>query len=355
MTRVPRILHQTWKTEDVPAQWLRSADSWKSMHPGWQFRLWTDEANRAFVAEHYPELLATYDGYAFAIQRADVVRYCLLHHFGGVYADLDIECLRPVDELLEGGDFIAVWEPQDHANELGAECLVSNAFMASTPNHPFLSEVIEWLIAHSHAGVTHRDVLETTGPLMLTEVLQHYRGELTAGTGTLCVDGVTVLPSHVAFPVATSTPEIERLRGDDGNAAALRSDLVRGGAYAVHYWANSWVGALAGELINPRPHSIHGFNFYPGMDSPGDDIANVGRNIHEAAEACRRIEGAVAFNTDGMVKGRLLPRASWRPMGDGALNEGLYVLRKPGLPAVLERAFRKAKPGRLFRALHEQP
>lgn len=347
MATVPAILHQTWKTEQVPAEWTRFADSWKAMHPAWQYRLWTDEANRAFVAEHYPELLPAYDGYSYAIHRADAVRYCLLHHFGGVYVDLDVECLQPVDALVAGQGFMAVLEPEHQGRLLGSPVLVSNAFMSSTPGHPFLAAVIEWMIGHARAGVTHRDVLETTGPLMLTAALAQYMGESSLEAGNIPTGpDVTVLQSHVAFPMSGHTSELDSLRRHDDESDTLRARLVRDGSYAVHYWANSWVGTLAGELVNPEPLGIPGFVFHRGLDSPGHDVANVGRNIREAAEACSHIEGAVAFNTDGMVKDRLLPRREWLPMGRGATNEGLYVRHPMRGSGVLRRVLSFGRRGR---------
>lgn len=34
------------------------------------------------------------------IEKSDILRYLLLYHYGGVYADLDVECLRPFEPLL---------------------------------------------------------------------------------------------------------------------------------------------------------------------------------------------------------------------------------------------------------------
>src|SRR6185503_9275839 len=110
MQSIPKVIHQTWKTPDVPPQWRDYARTWQDLHPAWQYHLWTDEANRAFVAEHYPRLLPAFDAYPYAIQRADAVRYCLLHRYGGVYIDLDIECLRPIDPLISPGGFLAPLE-----------------------------------------------------------------------------------------------------------------------------------------------------------------------------------------------------------------------------------------------------
>ena len=36
--------------------------------------LWTDDANRAFIAAHYPAHLPMYDGYDVHIKRVDAIR-----------------------------------------------------------------------------------------------------------------------------------------------------------------------------------------------------------------------------------------------------------------------------------------
>ena len=52
-------------------------------------QLWTDKKAREFIADEYPWFLETFDGYPYPIQRADAIRYFVLHHFGGIYIDLD--------------------------------------------------------------------------------------------------------------------------------------------------------------------------------------------------------------------------------------------------------------------------
>jgi hypothetical protein len=66
------------------------------------YHLWTDSTSRHFVARHYPSFLATFDSYAYPIQRADAIRYFVLHRFGGIYMDLDIGCKRDMAPLLRG-------------------------------------------------------------------------------------------------------------------------------------------------------------------------------------------------------------------------------------------------------------
>lgn len=90
---LPQRLHQTWKDFQPPKQLFspRWRHSLRAANPGWQYRLWSDDENRGLVAARYPWLLATYDGYPTPIQRADVARYLIVHTYGGIYADLDVE------------------------------------------------------------------------------------------------------------------------------------------------------------------------------------------------------------------------------------------------------------------------
>jgi len=40
---IPRVIHQTWKDQDVPARFLDAQRSWQDAHPDWEYRFWTDE------------------------------------------------------------------------------------------------------------------------------------------------------------------------------------------------------------------------------------------------------------------------------------------------------------------------
>jgi inositol phosphorylceramide mannosyltransferase catalytic subunit len=49
---------------------------------------WTDQNGRAFLLKHYPSLVRTFDSYTHPVQRADALRYAVLHHYGGIYLDM---------------------------------------------------------------------------------------------------------------------------------------------------------------------------------------------------------------------------------------------------------------------------
>ena len=48
---IPLILHLTWKTTSVPAQFQYYLASWIKNNPHWKLAYWTDISSRALVAE----------------------------------------------------------------------------------------------------------------------------------------------------------------------------------------------------------------------------------------------------------------------------------------------------------------
>lgn len=127
MNAIPKVMHQLYFPSEAaaPADYLRYRQIALDLHPDWEHRFWTEDTARAFLLQRHPDFLPVYDAYPYRIQRCDVFRYFLLHTFGGVYADMDIEFLRPLDDLLAGHELVFC----DRA-------CIGNAVMGSTPGHP---------------------------------------------------------------------------------------------------------------------------------------------------------------------------------------------------------------------------
>src|SRR3990167_9191444 len=97
---IPRVLHQIWLGGPFPDEFARYRQLWLALHPGWEHHLWTDDTmiplrNQALYDA--AEQIAPGSEQQF---RADGARYEILAVYGGVYADTDMEPLRPIDELL---------------------------------------------------------------------------------------------------------------------------------------------------------------------------------------------------------------------------------------------------------------
>ncbi|KAI4525673.1 hypothetical protein K525DRAFT_260834 [Schizophyllum commune Loenen D] len=157
--RIPRIIHQTWKSETLPTRWKDISQHCRDIMPDYEYMLWTDAMAREFIAEHYSWFLDTYDDYPYNIQRADAIRYFVLHHYGGVYIDLDIGCERPLDPLLVSPVILPKTIPVG----------VSNDLMFAEKGHPFLAQTIHNLVTFDHSWVlNYPTVMFSTGPMFLS-------------------------------------------------------------------------------------------------------------------------------------------------------------------------------------------
>ena len=59
-----------------------------------------------FMESFYPSFLPVLNSYNHEVKKADAARPFILHKLGGVYLDLDVQCLREMDASLKGHDAI---------------------------------------------------------------------------------------------------------------------------------------------------------------------------------------------------------------------------------------------------------
>jgi len=158
---MPRIIHQTWIDDTLPPKWRKAWRECREGMPDYTYMLWTDDLSRKFVATHYPNYLEMFDSYPYPIQRADSIRYFILHHFGGIYMDLDIGCRRRIDPLLQGQ-----WEVLLPVTKPVG---VSNDLLVAIPKSRFFYQTINGLKSFNHNYVTnYPTVMFSTGPMMLS-------------------------------------------------------------------------------------------------------------------------------------------------------------------------------------------
>jgi hypothetical protein len=313
---IPKRIHQILNTDVLPNAWQDFVWSWHKFNPDWEYKLWTLEDRKAFLRERRPDLLPAYNRFKRNVQKADLFRYVVLSELGGVYADLDAECLQPFEPLVRGHTFIAGKEPPGHGSGWGFDYIVGNAVLASTPRHPFLEYLIDHVVTLAEKPVDFAsDVLVTTGTHTLTAVCDSYPG-----------NDITVVPAKVFYNFGGGAFELFDLFHKTTQGNKIREQLTRAGGYAIHYWWGTWVdGFKDTKLINPDPEDIDGFTFFRGVDSPGFNTEAGKRDVRALADHARRHDNLVGFNTRGMMKGHIRPRSEWVKIRNAKPNEGLYL------------------------------
>lgn len=208
--KIPTIIHQIWLGSPVPEVYEPYMRSWQEKHPTWEYHLWTDE-NVDTVFPLYNQFY--YDRAENHGMKSDILRWELLYRFGGLYVDMDYECLNPLDELHYAYDFYTGIQPLDAIFlQLGA------ALVGSVPGHPILQHCIETIKDDWHLqGAPKR-----TGPVHFTKSFY-----ACAGKGTIDI----ALPPFYVYPLYSTEQATEE----------AYARWIEQGSYAVHWWSKSWM------------------------------------------------------------------------------------------------------------------
>ncbi|KAG1680918.1 hypothetical protein FOA52_009877 [Chlamydomonas sp. UWO 241] len=118
------------------------------------------------------------------VERADFFRYMVVLRYGGVYADVDVECRQPMAHVLKPTDtMVTGWEAEAGSDEEAAsksfvrKRQILQWFFAAAPGHPALREVCDRIAANAHSLLSEDpnvDTLERTGPGVWTDVVLTY-------------------------------------------------------------------------------------------------------------------------------------------------------------------------------------
>lgn len=223
--RIPRTIHQIWLGSPVPAVFRNWMETWSSLQ-GWEYRLWTDKE----IKDLFLYNRTLYDQSTNFGEKSDILRLEILEQFGGVYADVDLECLQPdiFEELHHSFDFYIGFEPLEHGftNKFNI-FKVCNAIIASAPHHPLLKDLIENLKANYLAYKKCCTAVQKTGPSYLTRIICEH--ELSGVHNKRNM----YLPCTFFYP--TSEPETRYLFQHPEIPATVAPETA-----GFHYWYGSW-------------------------------------------------------------------------------------------------------------------
>lgn len=220
--RGDHIIHQIWfgtipnkkEAEKAYISLKIYRDSWKIQNPNWYHVEWDKKMCELLVKSFYQEYWVLYQSYKHEIQRCDMARYFILHRYGGVYADMDYYCNKPLDRAFQrfDKDFYLVTTPNNGGQ------YVSNSFMYSKPGNVFWRRLfieMEQRICFPIYYSRHMQIMYSTGPGILTRVYNRYKLKYKLNS----------LPAKLFHPYGIS---------DD--ILSLRKST----AYTIHIGKGSW-------------------------------------------------------------------------------------------------------------------
>lgn len=110
---IPKTIHYIWLGgKPLPKVAEKCIESWKKFCPEYEIKRW-DESNLDLDKYQFVKDAIQNKKYAFA---SDVLRTEILYEYGGVYFDIDVELIKPIDTILNNFDCVMGFETSNLLN-----------------------------------------------------------------------------------------------------------------------------------------------------------------------------------------------------------------------------------------------
>jgi mannosyltransferase OCH1-like enzyme len=260
-----KIVHQTWKSKILPEHFDFWHQSFRKLNVGYKFNIYDDQDNHNLVATFFKGLLPLYESFPKEIFRVDMIRPIYLYLWGGIYADLDFQCLKKLDILFEQSN-----QGRPIVGSMGTdfafEHSIPNAFLMSEAGDPFwlfyLAEIEEAWNRLKNTPNIHKRPEYVTGPVVLKNSIYRMRKNINAAkqsilrfveskkiecfneTNLNSLGEVDIKSGHVLYPVDWSDSIHQNFRTDFLKKQRLLSVEEARHLFpksvAVTYWTHSW-------------------------------------------------------------------------------------------------------------------
>lgn len=168
-SQIPAKIYQFWQDREMPSDVAQMSASWAIQNPGFAHEVFDDRRARAYLAEGPdPAVLRAYRRAEHPAKRADLLRLAILWRDGGIYADADDRCLKPIAPLLA--------EPARLVLALEHLGTTGNNFMAAAPGHPVIGAALAEAVEAIEGGAMESLWL-STGPGLLTRAAMRWLAE----------------------------------------------------------------------------------------------------------------------------------------------------------------------------------
>lgn len=204
---IPKVIHYCWFGNGKKSALIkRCIKSWHKICPDYEIREW-NESN--FDINICPYVKQAYEQKKWAFV-SDYARFYILKKYGGIYLDVDVELMKPLDPLLKNNAFAGFASDSIVATGLVFACEKDNQFAAeilkSYEGQNFINDDPSKILAIGRR---------------VTQILNEHGLELNGKQQTIF--GVTVYPVYYFNPT----------NGDIHAKVDPR-------AYSVHHYAATW-------------------------------------------------------------------------------------------------------------------
>ena len=217
---IPKIIHYCWFGRGpLPELAQKCIASWKKYLPDYEIKEWNEDN---FDVNIIPYTAEAYKAKKYAFV-SDYARFWILHQYGGIYFDTDVEVIRPLDDIIERGNFMGFeTAPKSQLKEDASEASVNPGLgMGVAPGLGLIKKMLDFYEGR-HFEFIPGGIGQLTIVHIATEVLR--KAGLKQQQGIQQVDDMWIYPAEYFCPINLKTGRIH----------------VRPNTRTIHHYAGTW-------------------------------------------------------------------------------------------------------------------
>ena len=212
---IPKIIHYCWfGNKELPPLAKKCIASWRKFLPDYEIKEWNEDN---FDVNSIPYTAQAYKHKKFAFV-SDYARFKILHKYGGIYFDTDVEVIKPIDDILEKGAYFGL--EQDFKERLA--CNPGLGF-ASSPGSVLLREMLE---RYKNLAFEQSD-----GSLNKKTIVEHF-SEMLLARGLQPISGIMEFEGAYIYPPSFFCPK----------PSEFGKIQITENTRTIHHYAASWIG-----------------------------------------------------------------------------------------------------------------
>lgn len=225
------------------------------------------------------------------VEQSDIWRLEILLKHGGLYVDVDFECLRNFDDIHRRYDMYC-----GMANTGLVE--LNNGLIGAQTNHPVIRHCLESMQLSARKPPTAHDILNRTGPSHFTrsvmEVLEGKHGEEVQAE-------LIIFPCEFLFPLPNNMRDLVTARD--------RAVYLQPHSFAVHHWACSWQKSqnIGADESMSKEGAREGETKHAHGDDPSPRLASLVTQLHASPPSANKPK------QKSQATSQLAPTESHRP------------------------------------------
>lgn len=220
-TQIPKVIHYCWFGRNpLPAMAIKCIKSWERYLPDYEIKEWNED-NFDISVNPYVEEAYHMKKYAFV---SDYARFWILYNYGGIYFDIDVELLKPIDDIIAQGPFMGLegFEPWYKYRDLKA-APAAGLGMSAYSGLEALKDMLKYYDNKHFISLKGKPQYKTV-VLIAADVLLDQGGIIDPENITIC-SGIHIYPEEYFNPKRVATGKI----------------TITENTRSIHHYAATWV------------------------------------------------------------------------------------------------------------------